>query len=199
MKQGWSCPSWHGSREQTQSGGTVRSSAKPSRDGRTCYRCLGWCGMREGGICSQCEPGFWSGFIPVKLICSSLWPDLIRRVRFLTSVFFFFFLWSIEFTSAQISKRPWLVFSTRLWILFPLDTHSMSDLGFVWITPAASRAEPWAWAPLIHSECHFEPFPNVISPKVNHKVKECALASDTMPDKYFQQATAKETQVWSCS
>lgn len=115
------------------------------------------------------------------------------------SFFFFFFLWSIEFTSAQISKRPWLVFSTRLWILFPLDTHSMSDLGFVWITPAASRAEPWAWAPLIHSECHFEPFPNVISPKVNHKVKECALASDTMPDKYFQQATAKETQVWSCS
>lgn len=91
MKQGWSCPSWHGSREQTQSGGTVRSSAKPSRDGRTCYRCLGWCGMREGGICSQCKPGFWSGFIPVRLICSSLWPDLIRRVRFLTSVFFFFF------------------------------------------------------------------------------------------------------------
>jgi len=30
-------------------------------------------------------------------------------------------------------------------------------------------------------------------------VKECALDSDTMPDKYFQQATAKETQVWSRS
>lgn len=52
---------------------------------------------------------------------------------------------------------------------------------------------------LIYYERHLELFPNIISLKVNHKVKECALDSDTMPDKYLQQATAKETQVWSRS
>lgn len=105
MKQGWSCPSWHRSREQTQAGGRVGSSAKPSRGGRTCYRCLGWCGMwAEGSAhCTRVLLSFYS----TEVICSSLWPDLIRRVGFLSSVFFFFFflfLWSIEFTIAQISK-----------------------------------------------------------------------------------------------
>lgn len=197
MKQGWSCPSWHGSREQTLSGGTLRSRAKPGRDGRTCYRCLGWGGMWAEGS-AQPEPRFCSSFPPLKLICWSLCPHLLEGSVF-SHLSLFFFLWSIEFTTAQISKRPRLIFSAWLWVLFPLDAHSTTDLGFVWNTPAASRAEPWAWAPLIHSECHFEPFPSVISPKVNHKVKECALAPATMPDKYFQQATAKETQVWSHS
>lgn len=57
MKQGWSCPSWRGSREQTLSGGRVRSRAKPSRGGRACYRCLGCWGMRPEGSAHGVSPG----------------------------------------------------------------------------------------------------------------------------------------------
>lgn len=196
MKQGWSCPSWHRSREQTQSGGRVGSSAKPSRGGRTCYRCLGWCGMwAEGSAhCTRVLLSFYS----TEVIYSSLWPDLIRRVGFLSSVFFFFFF-SYGVLNLPLPKyqNPWLVFSTWVWILFPLDTHCTSALGFVWNGSFKGRA--LSLSALNSLWMSLWAFPSVISAKVNHKVKECALAPDTMPDKYFQQATAKETQVWSRS
>lgn len=43
-------------------------------------------GWGEEGICLQRESRFCSGFTYLKLICSSLWPDCIRRISFL---FFF--------------------------------------------------------------------------------------------------------------
>lgn len=157
MKQGWSCPSWHRSREQTQAGGRAGSSAKPSRGGRTCYRCLGWCGMwAEGSAhCTRVLLSFYS----TEVICSSLWPDLIRRVGFLSSVFFFFFSFPMEY---------WIYHCPNIKIP---GSFSALECGFCFLwtltarlpwalfETAASRAEPWAWAPLIHSECHFEPFP----------------------------------------
>lgn len=48
-------------------------------------------GWGEEGICLQRESRFCSGFTYLKLICSSLWPDCIRRISFL----FFFFSYGV--------------------------------------------------------------------------------------------------------
>lgn len=48
-------------------------------------------GWGEEGICLQRESRFCSGFTYLKLICSSLWPDRIRRISFL----FFFFSYGV--------------------------------------------------------------------------------------------------------
>lgn len=150
MKQGWSCPSWHRSREQTQSGGRVGSSAKPSRGGRTCYRCLGWCGMWAEGSARLLLHWSWSAHP-----CDQIWLD--GSVFSHLSFFFFSFPMEYWIYHCPNTKIPGSFSALECGFCF-LWTLT-ARLPWALFETAASRAEPWAWAPLIHSECHFEPFP----------------------------------------
>lgn len=96
MKQGWSCPSWHGSREQTLAGGRARSSAKPSRDGRTCPRCLGCCGVWAEGSAHSLSPGPGQVWLPWSCSagpCDQVWLE----GSVFSHLFFFYSFFPMEY------------------------------------------------------------------------------------------------------